>query len=71
MISKNQGPSETHSENDEKDINLKIDRYMNISYKIYENISLKLTFQFKLVDSIIILTFLSREWIDSICSIFR
>ena len=40
IISKNQGPSETHSENDEKDIiNLKIDRYMNISYKIYENIS--------------------------------
>lgn len=39
MISKNQGPSETHLENYEKDINLKIDLYMNISYKIYENIS--------------------------------
>lgn len=68
MISENQGPSETHLENNEKDLNLKIDHYMNISYKIYDNISLK--FQFQLVDSIIFLMFLSREWIDSICNMF-
>jgi len=52
MISENQGPSEIHLENNEKDLNLKIDHYMNISYKIYDNISWKLKFQ--LVDSIII-----------------
>ena len=35
IISKNQGPSETHSENDEKDINLKIDSTLNSTENEY------------------------------------